>query len=389
MSIQDRSSLNLRASEEASEWLIEFRSNDVDAAARRQFACWLRAAPENVVAYLEMAALWDEGGLLDASRAIDIEALLRSAPEDDNVVPLPLAGLRPQPQPHRQDSASQAVEQRSLPESSLPQLGVHRSSHYRVPAPAARDLSAGARGLSARSRIVAIAVSVLLVCAAVLFAWKAGDTYSTGVGEQRSLVLSDGSAVSLNSRSSMRVRFSKEERRIELLEGQAFFRVAKQAARPFIVASDTARVRAVGTQFDVYRKASGTVVTVLEGKVIVAPVTGAESSAAPTVLVAGEQLRLLPQEVATPRHTNVQAATAWTQQRIVFESASIEEVAEELNRYNTRRIVVDAEGLDDLHISGTFPTTEPQMLASFLRGRPEIRVTETESEIRISRRQSK
>src|SRR5260221_5540279 len=94
-------------------------------------------------------------------------------------------------------------------------------------------------------------------------------SYSTDVGERRSLTLDDGSTVDLNARSKVRIEFSKAERRVDLIEGQALFQVAKNMDRPFIVKSGEATVRAVGTQFDVDRKATGTTVTVLEGRVVV------------------------------------------------------------------------------------------------------------------------
>jgi len=89
------------------------------------------------------------------------------------------------------------------------------------------------------------------------------------VGEQRSIALADGSIIDLNARSRIRVRLSKDERDVELLQGQALFHVAKDNSRPFVVRSDTTVVRAVGTEFDVYRKKNGTVITVLEGRVVV------------------------------------------------------------------------------------------------------------------------
>ncbi len=89
------------------------------------------------------------------------------------------------------------------------------------------------------------------------------------IGEQRSIALADGSTLELNSRSKVRVRYSEHERALELLEGQALFRVAKDTSRPFIVSCDGTRVRAVGTQFDVNKKRGGTVVTVVEGQVSV------------------------------------------------------------------------------------------------------------------------
>ena len=104
------------------------------------------------------------------------------------------------------------------------------------------------------------------------------------------MTLEDGSRIELNARSRLRVTYSKSLRTVELYDGQALFQVAKDASRPFLVKSGEATVRAVGTQFDVYRKDDHTTVTVLEGRVAVyAPelreaardptTTGAESKA--------------------------------------------------------------------------------------------------------------
>ena len=91
------------------------------------------------------------------------------------------------------------------------------------------------------------------------------NVYTTDIGEQRSITLDDGSTVDLNARSRIRVAFHEHQREIELLEGQALFKVVQQPARPFVVHAGNTDVRAVGTRFDVYRKNMGTVVTVVEG----------------------------------------------------------------------------------------------------------------------------
>src|SRR5579863_191122 len=65
--------LNAQISEEAAEWLVEFRTGDIDAAGRRQFDAWVRSSPEHLRAFLEVAAIWNEGSGLDARREIDID----------------------------------------------------------------------------------------------------------------------------------------------------------------------------------------------------------------------------------------------------------------------------------------------------------------------------
>jgi transmembrane sensor len=236
-------------------------------------------------------------------------------------------------------------------------------------------------------------------------------TYATAIGEQRSLVLKDGSTVELNSRSKIAVRYSKQARHVELLEGQALFRVAKDANRPFVVKAGATSVRAVGTEFDVYQKRDGTVVTVVEGQVAILtdhPVTLPDHGVPATrasvprphnlqfpaidprrigniVIAAGEQLTVTPKEIQMAEHPNIANATAWTQRQLVFESASLADVAEEFNRYNDRQLIVGDPSLETFHVSGVFSSTDPASLIRFLRARPGLRIVETQSQIRIEK----
>jgi transmembrane sensor len=210
----------------------------------------------------------------------------------------------------------------------------------------------------------------------------------------------DGSTIELNALSTIRVRLSKNTREIDLREGQALFHVAKDQARPFIVRSDGTTVRAVGTQFDVYRKRSGTVVTVLEGRVAVAesnlavPVLNRDLPAqAPIFLVAGQQVTLPTNDSAKeepkPRRADVAAATAWVQKRLIFEETPLVEVAEEFNRYSTRRLVIADRELRSMGISGVYSSTDPDSLLGFLRAQPNIQLSETDKEVRVALREKK
>jgi transmembrane sensor len=100
-------------------------------------------------------------------------------------------------------------------------------------------------------------------------------------------------------------------------------------------------------------------------------------------LSAGEQITVSPKTVRRTLHPNLAGATSWTQRQLVFDSASFADVAEEFNRYNERKLVIDASALDTLHISGVFSSTDPASLIRFLRDRPGLRVTETPTEIRV------
>jgi transmembrane sensor len=100
---------------------------------------------------------------------------------------------------------------------------------------------------------------------------------------------------------------------------------------------------------------------------------------------AGEQLTVTPKLAQKAEHANIAAATAWTERRIVFESATLSDVAEEFNRYNQRQLIIEDPDLYGFHISGVFSSTDPDSLIRFLRERAGVRVTETSSEIRIAK----
>jgi transmembrane sensor len=362
-----RSKFNAQIYEEACEWFIECRAGDLDNAARAEFDRWLRKSPEHQSAYLEIAAIWNAGPDLDPSNRWDLEKLIAQATDDPaNIVAL-------------ERTRSNTVES---------------VASRRVP------LSAALTG----RRLVAIAASIVLTTAALATYFLAsGGVYATALGEQRSLALSDGSTVELNSLSKIRIRYGEHERAVDLLRGEALFHVAKDTSRPFIVHSGQTAVRAVGTQFDVYRKADGTIVTVVEGRVAIlgegegdeglarsnegqpSPMKHEGEQDLRIFLTAGEQIIVSTKTALKTLHPNLAGATAWTQRQLVFESASLADVAEEFNRYNERKLVIDPSALDALHISGVFSSTDPASLSRFLQDRPSMRVTETPTEIRVEK----
>jgi transmembrane sensor len=374
-----RSKFNTQIYEEACEWFIECRAGDLDNAARAEFDRWLRKSPEHQSAYLEIAAIWNEGPTLGASNRWDLDELVAQAAEDPANI---IAWERTRATSHTPQSVPNRIE-----------------TNERITA-----------AVTGRRRLFAIAASVLLATAALAtYILTSSGVYATALGEQRSLPLSDGSTVELNSLSKIRVGYSEHERTVDLLQGQALFHVAKDSTRPFIVRIGQTRVRAVGTQFDVYRKPDGTVVTVVEGRVAILneghpsgpkhegeqglrdPAPGAavaefaqQEGEGAIFLSAGEQITVSPRRAARRTvHPNLAGATSWTQRQLVFDSASLVDVAEEFNRYNERKLVIDPAALETLHVSGVFSSTDPASLIRFLRDRPSLRVTETPTEIRV------
>lgn len=336
---------------EASAWFIEFRTGEVRGSDRARFDEWLRRSPEHVQAYLVIAAGWAELPTSDPDQSLDITSLIQRAREaqDENVVT-----LSPKMMPPRRRTS--------------------------------------------RVWVARFAAASLAVVVSLMFYFAQHDTYRTGVGEQRTVELVDGSTIELNVQSKIRVRLSKNVREVDLIDGQALFHVAKDPTRPFIVRSGTAKVRAVGTQFDVYRKNSGTIVTVVEGRVAVMapaqPIPGESAPAASSFLAAGDQITV-PSDSASskvtpkPIHTDVAAATAWVQKRLIFEETALSKVVEEFNRYNTRRLVIVDPQLQSVEISGVYSASDPDSLLGFLRSLPDIALRETDSQIEITLRARK
>ena len=379
---------NRQILEEASDWFVDFRVGDVDAAARERFDEWLRRSPEHIRAYWEIAKTYVDLPSPSDMGQVDVGALIAYAHSRDNVMPL---------------HAATRVE--------TPAVTVSEPHRRTVSGPA-------------RRRRLAVAAACALMAAVVISLWwnlHHYPVYTTDIGERRSLTLPDGSTVDLNARSRIRIEFSTTERRVDLLDGQALFQVTKDGQRPFIVSSSDATVRAVGTQFDVYRKSSGTIVTVLEGRVAVYSNVSAStglaatrlaappersvrhsSGAAPArpvlptdlvdpsigggvLLSAGEQVTVTPQAIAEAKLADLNAATAWMQRRLTFDGSKLSDVAAEFNRYNRRQLVIDGGELSDFHVSGVYSSTDPTSLLRFLREQPGIRISETETEVHIAR----
>jgi transmembrane sensor len=377
--------MNTQVREEAAAWLIEFRTEEVDAATLERFADWLRASPAHVSAYLKVASVWEDAA--DRPLERDLDALIRLARADGgNVVPLQEARAS------GPDAAAFGTP------GSAADVGFTREQIAMSAKPSLRR-----RYAFAAAAIAAVSTT------AVWFALTRDPVYGTQLGEQRTLELADGSTVELNALSSIRVHLRKAERRVELLSGQALFSVIHDAARPFVVVSGEARVEDVGTQFAVTRGLTATVVTVIEGRVAVRKdgdaAADARNAAAlkalseesasrpgsaaivPVVLVsAGEQVSVASGAVSQPHRANVATATAWTQQQLVFESTPLSEAADAFNRFNARRLRIEGAALADFHVSGTFPARDPTSLSRFvlfLRAQPGIEVQESYGEISV------
>ena len=223
----------------------------------------------------------------------------------------------------------------------------------------AKGTPAGLRNGSRRRAAFAVLAAAAAVAAGVWLAWPGvrSPAIATAAGERRSLTLADGTRLELNARTEVRIESTRTERRVRLTEGEAYFVVTKDHARPFTVETPAGSVRVTGTVFDVSAGGAAELdVTVVEGSVQVRP-AGADRPAQPSDFVLGARDRLsLRAEGATVRPLSggdLDDALAWRHGRIVFHGVPLREALAAFSRYHGRGLVATA-GAANLRIGGVF-----------------------------------
>lgn len=193
-----------------------------------------------------------------------------------------------------------------------------------------------------------------------------GQHYATATGERRALTLDDGSTALLDTDSALAVRYSRLRREVVLERGQAQFSVTPQPRRPFVVHTDLGAVRALGTQFQVRKRAGGVEVTLMEGVVEVSAPVGGGGEARVARLAPGEQLDFDAGSRWHRRQVDLDIARGWTEGQLIFRSRPLAEAVEEMNRYNTVKIRLGQPALNNLQISGQFYGNDPTSLIQAL-----------------------
>ncbi|QSA96561.1 FecR family protein [Methylococcus sp. EFPC2] len=215
----------------------------------------------------------------------------------------------------------------------------------------------GSRRSVGRPSWLALAASLVL---AVWLGWPQLDDrlfsdYATAVGEQREVVLADGSRVLLNTDSAIALEWSDRSRRVVLRRGQASFRVAQDVGRPFEVVAGPVTARALGTVFEVHRHDEAVDVAVTEHAVSVR-LSGEGESTAVRINEAQGLHYLGRGALGVPEAVNVGQLGAWQRGKLIFRDQTLAEVVEEINRYSTHRILVSGQQTKTLRMSGVFPT---------------------------------
>lgn len=424
----------------AAAWLAKRDSGNWSADDQAQLVRWLQETTAHRVAFLRLEDVWDETRRLKALGAGRTPGIVpppeqwRSTPFFDSNRQSAGAAENDQPQVFatpaelidRSDGVATGEIIPGRKEAPLHPIAAHGADY--IPAgvsqveptlfevektvlldastragegpqetPRARDRDSSRR--STRWRLWAIAASIFLALGigSYIALSPAADRFSTPIGGIESVPLRDGSNITLNTASSVRVDLTPHERIIDLQRGEAFFKVAKDPTRPFVVRIGDKRVVAVGTQFSVRRDGDDIRIVVTEGTVRLESVNGAlsgskdsgpkltsgdgeisgvtppEGSAAPvapvsTSLPAGTIAHATDEDVLVEKGSVSQAEEilSWRQGYLRFHDTTLADAIAEFNRYNTRSITIDDPTVAAIRISGTFRPTNYEAFVRLL-----------------------
>jgi transmembrane sensor len=326
------------ATDEAIDWFLRQRETDFSVADKLALAEWLLLSPLHVDEYLAVTIAWDATASTNLTMR-DRDILLAAARAEiasDKVVPLRVA----------------------------------RAAKYDETHPSRRR-----RG---RSKLWACAAmfAVVIGAGAVWIHIVGRDAvYTTARGEERRVVLADGSVITLNTDSSVRVALSPRRRDIGLMRGEVRFQVAKDPARPFVVKIREVEVRALGTVFNVRVEDRKVHVAVLEGHVAVRAAEPAADAlagartprAASAELHTGERAVVDDGLVVVGSGQALASVNAWMERKLVFRDETLASVVEEFNRYRIHPLKLDDADLASMRISGVFSLEDPESLLTFLK----------------------
>jgi transmembrane sensor len=306
--------------DDAERWFVRLLEPDCPRAVREDFERWRAADPAHAAAYREVEYLWTQSG----------EAV--------------------------KDAAVAEAARRALQRTPAEPWFLRRRWLF----------PAAALGLAA----------VLAVVALPRFSAPqppVGTHYVAQAGQQRTVQLSDGSSILLNTDTEIVERYDTHSRRIDLLHGQAQFQVQGNKAWPFVVHAGEGTVTAVGTQFQVRVDGQTTGVILLKGKVDVA--TQAPDTAPQTVsLIAGQQVAYdRAGRIAAVQPADGEVAKGWTEGKLYAHDWRLPDLLTEMNRYSATQVSIGDPSLRSVRISGAFRTGDQENLILALQAGWQIR----------------
>ncbi|MFT5482718.1 MAG: transmembrane sensor [Halieaceae bacterium] len=206
------------------------------------------------------------------------------------------------------------------------------------------------------------------------------DHYRTAIGQQLTVNLDDGSRVMLNTDSQVTVDYEKGQRRLKLVNGEAFFKVAHDEKRPFVVHTGTAEVTALGTAFNIFRSGGVSEITVTDGVVQVREVSNSTTHA-PTTRVVHTDMRVASSAggLDQPSPADPGRVTAWQQGLLPADGMNLAELVSELQRYHSQRLLIGSYALSQRTMSGIFDLSEPRNIIKALEHSLDIRVEQLDN----------
>jgi transmembrane sensor len=319
---------------EAAKWFARMQYAEADNPERSQFEAWLMQSHVHADEYLAISAAWD-----DFDSTSNINALAQ-------------AMLR------KKDNA-QANRKKLM-------------------------------------QIAGKSLVVTLVGLFSLFGYQAWQTQpimnmasSTPIGQINNQALEDGSKLTLNANTEVEVTYYRNKRLVKLKRGEAVFEVVKDANRPFIVESQFARVTVLGTRFVVNQIDGRVIVSVDHGKVKVENLNTANTNTEPVLLTNGQVAEV--KSGIQPKRLNRNAADAFAflDGKLIFNAASLNEIAESLSRYRKKPIVATQQA-DPLqsgtqpHITAVLNITEMENFLTLMPKIAEVDVKNTPEKTEIS-----
>lgn len=304
------------ASREATRWFLRLHAPDCLPAEKEAFNVWLASDPVHHQEYESVRLLWDRMHVLETKPMPEFKAIFEQS------TPLP-------------------------------------------------------RWRSVAYLQVTLAVAlVMLVGMGGAWWWSMNrvtvTAYQTAQGELQTVTLSDGTVMDINTATSLSVRMSQRERRIVLERGEAYFAVAPEAERPFIVAAKGGQIRDIGTQFSVYTQETRVLVAVEEGSVLIDldAGTGNAREDPSRHLNAGERIAYTPTgRWSNPEPVAPDVLAPWRRGQLVFDGVPLNEAMLEIQRYWPGEIILADAGLGDTEVRGVIDIKD---LAGFFQSLPEI-----------------
>ncbi|OOG61674.1 histidine kinase [Rhodanobacter sp. B04] len=324
----------------ASAWLAKRDAGAWSAHDQSQLDAWLAASVAHRVAFLRLDAAWRQS---DRLKALGAGVPAGVVPARGTWGVLPSHGPR---EVHGTVEAQLDRSQHDAPTGSNP----------------ARFMSGPPKENRRRLLRYAVGAVALVMIVSLALGWRRYSAvdqalYRTAVGGLQDVPLADGSVVTLSSDSRMLVTLSRGERRIDLQQGEAFFKVAKDPDRPFVVSAGERRAIAVGTRYDVRRDAADLRVIVTQGVVRLESDNGPDGHRQPTTLLPAGSIALASDTGVVVQSGSMQQAEEllnWRNGFISFHDTPLAAAAAEFNRYNTRKIVIGDASVGAIRVGGNF-----------------------------------